>query len=135
MVIADAPPSFSRIPRERVRFLSWSPELEADAVRQMHVGLMPLPDDIWTRGKCSFKMLQYMATGIPVVVSPVGMNADLLAAASPGLAARKDDDWYEALTYFYLHRHQQDYSREVISAKLAAIFKEIANAGHKAPGV
>jgi glycosyltransferase involved in cell wall biosynthesis len=44
----------------------------------MHIGIMPLEDTAWARGKCSFKMLQYMSCGIPVVVSPVGMNLEIL---------------------------------------------------------
>jgi glycosyltransferase involved in cell wall biosynthesis len=138
-VVANKPPSFKTIPGHRVRFIAWSPEIESEAVRGMDVGLMPLPDNPWTRGKCSFKMLQYMATGIPAIASPVGMNADILAMDSLGLPASTDDDWYEALTYFYVNRDkcieyglkgrevaERNYSQKIISSRLASIFRELA---------
>ena len=59
---------------------------------------MPLVDGVWERGKCSYKMLSYMASGVPVVVSPVGMNADLLAEAQIGFSSQTDEEWVESLT-------------------------------------
>jgi glycosyltransferase involved in cell wall biosynthesis len=122
----------------RIHYLPWSPEIEAQALHAMHVGLMPLPDDDWTRGKCSFKMLQYMSCGKPVVVSPVGMNAEILALGRVGLAAEKETDWYEALEYLYTHRADaQDcgksgrsvveafFSRQVVSEKLSQVFQAL----------
>ena len=70
---------------------------EAPVVAGFDVGLMPLPDSDWARGKCAFKMLQYLACGIPAVVSPVGMNAQVLAMGDVGLAASSEDEWVEAL--------------------------------------
>lgn len=58
---------------------------------------MPLADTLWSRGKCSFKMLQYMACGLPVVVAPVGMNAEVLNEATLGIAATSIDDWVDAI--------------------------------------
>jgi glycosyltransferase involved in cell wall biosynthesis len=96
-VVADEPPSFRKIPANRFRFIRWSPDTEALVVQRMQIGLMPLQDNEWTRGKCSFKMLQYMASGVPCIVSPVGMNADILKLGRVGLSARNEDEWYEAL--------------------------------------
>ena len=62
----------------------------------MSVGLMPLEDTSWSRGKCSFKLLTYMACGIPVVASPVGMNVEVLSAGG-GMAARGHDEWIDAI--------------------------------------
>jgi glycosyltransferase involved in cell wall biosynthesis len=138
LIIADKSPTFQALPAERIRYLPWSADMEVKALRQMDVGLMPLPDNEWTRGKCSFKMLQYMACGIPVIVSPVGMNAEVLALGQSGLAATKDAEWYEALEYLYKNRGpaykygqngrsivENYFSRKVISAQLAEIFREL----------
>jgi glycosyltransferase involved in cell wall biosynthesis len=138
LMVADQPPSFHRIRPERVRYIKWFPGIEAEAVRQMDVGLMPLPNDEWTRGKCSFKMLQYMATSIPVVVSPVGMNTEILSMGTVGFAAVNEVDWYDALDYLYKDRvlankcgatgrliAEQHFSRTVVSSNIARIFKEL----------
>lgn len=96
-VLADRAPAFAALPAERVTFVRWSPEAELAALQSMTVGLMPLPDDDWARGKCSYKMLLYMACGLPVVVSPVGMNAEVLALGDVGHGARDDAEWVDAL--------------------------------------
>ncbi len=135
-LVAERPWKKTNIPAERIRWVRWSPEGEATALQDMSVGIMPLPDNEWTRGKCSFKMLQYMATGLPVVVSPVGMNKEVLAKGEVGLAARSADEWYEALSAFYKDRKlqirmgntarkivEEHFSSERIAEKLAEIFK------------
>ena len=58
---------------------------------------MPLDDGEWERGKCAFKMLQYMAAGVAVVASPVGMNRDILQQDDIGFGARNGDEWAESL--------------------------------------
>ena len=97
LIVADEAPAFAALPPDRVRFLPWSPDVEAAALRDLHVGLMPLPDTDWARGKCSFKMLQYMSSGVPVIVSPVGMNAEVLELGEVGFAASTHAEWIEAL--------------------------------------
>lgn len=97
VVMADRQPRLAALPAERVCFLPWSEEGEVEAIQSFSVGLMPLWDDAWSRGKCSFKMITYMSCGIPVVVSPVGMNADVLALSNLGFAARNCDDWVQSI--------------------------------------
>lgn len=97
IVVADRPPSLPALSGRDVRFVPWSMAAEVEALAGMDVGLMPLADDEWTRGKCSFKMLQYMAAAVPAVVSPVGMNREVLALGESGLAASGVDDWIGAL--------------------------------------
>ena len=139
LILADRPPRFQQIPQEKVRFIPWRADREVAALQDMDVGLMPLPDTEWTRGKCSFKMLQYMATGIPVIASSVGMNAEVMVMDRLGLAAHAQQDWYSALDFFYENRDEsvnfgtrgravaeRYFSRSVIAMKLAQIFKEIA---------
>lgn len=68
----------NRKPDFDCEFIPWSPATEVDALRTASVGIMPLADDEWTRGKCGFKLLQYMACGLPCVASPVGVNAEIV---------------------------------------------------------
>lgn len=97
-VVADTPPLFTRLPAQNVCFLPWSPETEVQAVQKMDIGIMPLHDNEWEKGKCSFKMLQYMATGIPVVVSPIGMNKEVLRKDEIGFGPRNYTEWIDTLT-------------------------------------
>ncbi len=83
-VCCEEPPDLPGLP---VRYVPWSPAAEADFLASITLGVMPLDDGPWERGKCSFKMLQYLAAGRPCVVSPVGMNREVLAQAEVGLAA------------------------------------------------
>ena len=71
----------------------WSLAREADELRRFQVGIMPLPDDLWTRGKCAVKILQYFAAGIPVVCSPVGVARDIVEHGRNGFFATTDDEW------------------------------------------
>jgi glycosyltransferase involved in cell wall biosynthesis len=80
-----------------VRCLPWRAETEPDDLRALDVGLMPLPDDEWSRGKCGMKALQYMALGIPPVVSPVGANATIVRDGVNGFHARTEDEWIDRL--------------------------------------
>lgn len=97
LVICDTRPKFDYVPAERIDFVRWNADIEASALHSADVGIMPLPDTPLARGKCSFKMLQYMATGLPVIVSPVGANGDILRSDDVGWAASCDDDWRDAL--------------------------------------
>ena len=97
LVVSSERPHFEGIREEQVEFMSWSVSGEVAALQRSHVGIMPLDDGEWARGKCSYKMLTYLACGLPVVVSPVGMNCDVLALGRVGLAARNCDEWVEAL--------------------------------------
>jgi glycosyltransferase involved in cell wall biosynthesis len=96
-VIGDQLPHFRYLPPDRVDFVPWSEAIEVQAIQSMDVGIMPLEDSAWSRGKCSFKMLQYMATGLPVVVSPVGMNAEVLNLGELGIGATTERQWIDGL--------------------------------------
>jgi glycosyltransferase involved in cell wall biosynthesis len=106
-VVSDTRPNFARIPPERVEFVAWSPKTEVEMIRSMTVGIMPLEDSVWERGKCSYKMLTYMACGIPVVVSPIGMNAEVLNHGRVGLGARSLREWEEALFFLLTNRMER----------------------------
>lgn len=75
----------------------WRLEEEVADLRGFDIGLMPIADDPWTRGKGGYKLLQYMAADLPVVTSPVGVNAQIVADGTSGFWARDDDEWEERL--------------------------------------
>ena len=83
--------------RKICRFVKWYPGIEFDELPKWSVGLMPLVDSEWVKGKCSFKMLQYMSAGVPVVVSPYGMNQDILSRGDIGFGPHCGQDWYNSL--------------------------------------
>ena len=81
-----------------VRGEPWSEQSERDFLQQVDVGLMPLPDNAWTRGKCAYKALQYMAAGIPVLADDVGVSAQVIGHERGGLVAESDSDWTQYLS-------------------------------------
>jgi glycosyltransferase involved in cell wall biosynthesis len=95
-IVADRPPRLVRL-GNRAEFVRWQSDREVEETCAMSIGLMPLADDAWCAGKCSYKMLCYMACGLPVVVSPVGMNREVLAHSSVGFGAGSTDEWVHAL--------------------------------------
>jgi len=76
----------------------WTQEGEVRAIQEMDIGLMPLDDTPWSRGKCSYKMLLYMSCGLPVVVSVLGMNKEVLDQDFVGYGAIEDNDWLHGLS-------------------------------------
>ena len=97
LIVADRPPRFKLLPASRVEFEPWTPRTELAALARMSVGLMPLADTDWCNGKCSYKMLCYMAAGLPVVVTAAGMNREVLALGEVGLSAASEREWIDAL--------------------------------------
>lgn len=89
-------PSYS-LDGVRVEAMPWRAATEVDDLQAIDVGLMPLPDDRWSRGKCGLKALQYMALGTPAVCSPVGVNATIIDDGRNGLLADDEDDWVRKL--------------------------------------
>ncbi len=81
------------LPLRSLRFVPWRKETEMADLLTFHVGLMPLQDDPWAQGKCAFKALQYMALGIPALVSPVGMNTEVVQDDVNGYVCREPADW------------------------------------------
>jgi len=75
----------------------WSEDTEAKQVAEFDIGVMPLPDTPFERGKCAYKLIQYMACGIPVVASPVGANRDIVRHGENGFLAATLDEWKGAL--------------------------------------
>ena len=97
-VVCSAFPDWPEIEVERV---PWSPASEVEALATAHVGVMPLSDDEWSRGKCAFKLLQYMAAGLPCVASPVGANAAAVLDGVSGFHAADAAGWEAALARLF----------------------------------
>ena len=75
----------------------WNAEHEIEDVQSMDIGIMPLPDEAWARGKCGYKLIQYMACGLPVVASPIGANRTIVSSEQNGLFATTAEEWRIAL--------------------------------------
>jgi len=140
-VVSDVRPTLQRLPQKQVEFVRWTPKAEVSALQTMSVGLMPLRDDIWCRGKCSYKMLTYMASGLPVVVSDIGMNQQVLKQGPCGFAARTPSDWVEALQQLLTNPRlavrmgasgrsivERHYSLEAVAPRFAAVLRQAAGA-------
>jgi hypothetical protein len=139
-------PAALSIPGVETETRPWRSESESEDLWPMDVGLMPLPDADWARGKCGMKALQYMAVGIPAAVSPVGVNKDIVTHGVNGLHARTDEEWveglYRLLSDAELRKRQgaaarrtveEHYSAEAQVPRLVALLRRTIAEGSQAP--
>jgi glycosyltransferase involved in cell wall biosynthesis len=116
----------------------WSLGGEASLIQTFDIGIMPLPDNEWTRGKGGYKLLQYMAIGIPALASPVGVNKQIIRNGVNGFLADNKHEWVDALCRLVENRKlrlkmgvegrniaEREYSLNKASEKLFKIFKRI----------
>jgi glycosyltransferase involved in cell wall biosynthesis len=94
VLVGSGPVKLADVP---VEILPWTEDSEVAAIQNFDVGIMPLPDEPWTRGKCGYKLIQYMACGLPVVASPVGINLQIVEHGVNGFLASDIADWVNAL--------------------------------------
>jgi glycosyltransferase involved in cell wall biosynthesis len=95
VVLSDAPYEQSHLPVRNVR---WSLDTEQREIANWDIGIMPLPvESAYSRGKCSYKALQYMSAALPCIASDVGMNREVIADGESGLLAASNEDWEAAL--------------------------------------
>ena len=99
----------------------WTEETETSLIQQFDVGIMPLMDFPWERGKCGYKLIQYMACGLPVVASPVGVNKQIVESGLNGFLAQELHEWEQSLRQLLndkiLRRHMGDKGRECVKGK------------------
>jgi glycosyltransferase involved in cell wall biosynthesis len=120
----------------------WRRETEAAQIARFDIGIMPLPDEPFERGKCGYKLIQYMAAGVPVVASPVGANKDIVRHGENGFLAGTPAEWRAALTALkqdagLRHRMgaagrlmvERQYALQVTGPKIANWLADIANSG------
>jgi glycosyltransferase involved in cell wall biosynthesis len=117
----------------------WSETRELDDLLDFDVGIMPLVDDPWCRGKCGFKLIQYMACGLPVIASPVGVNSEIVAHEKNGLLCATPADWEAAFNTLWdnpslFERYGNEgrrlvenrYSLAVTGPRFASVVSEVA---------
>jgi glycosyltransferase involved in cell wall biosynthesis len=137
-ILCDSNITPKYLPQSKIRFTNWSPSNEANVIKGWSVGIMPLPNNEFSLGKCSFKMLQYMAVEIPVVVSNIGMNRELLLKKELGIGIDNSTQWIDALEYLYTNKDigekmgvegrkvvLDDYAISNIAPKIARHFKSL----------
>lgn len=81
-----------------IDFCRWNKETEVHDLCELDIGIMPLPDDEWSKGKCGFKGLQYMSLEIPAVMSAVGVNTEIISDEVNGFLVRNEIEWIEKLS-------------------------------------
>lgn len=126
--------------------VAWSEDGETEQLRSLDIGIMPLPDEPWERGKCGYKLVQYMATGLPVVASPVGVNRELVDSGVNGFLAESEAGWATAVETLAgdseLRRRmgmagrarvEAGYSVQVQAPRLLRLFKELSRRSGHAP--
>jgi len=138
-VVSSKKPEIEGVP---LRFIPWEEASEAQELARLDVGIMPLSDDEWARGKCGAKLLQYMAAGRAAVASPVGVNRSILVDGETGLLARSGEDWYHALKFLAEHperraamgragrsRVAEHYSLQTWAPRVAELYRKVIEGG------
>lgn len=133
------------LPGVNVRFVPWQLKSQEQEIARFDIGVMPLPANQHSEGKCGYKALQYMAAAVPPVVSDVGVNAEIVEHGRSGLVARTEGEFYEHLRSLALDRTlrqdlgnrarkrvEEHYSVELVGRQLADILKGM-HAGNR-PG-
>lgn len=140
LLVGAAPDALAGL--ENVERVAWTFDAEPDVLRRMSVGVMPLPDDDWTRAKGGYKLLAYMAAGLPCVASPVGVNREIVEPGATGFWASTPDDWTSALLRLCddadlraamgqegRSRAERTYSRDVCAIALRDVLVEAVTSG------
>jgi len=94
-VISNESPKYNL---KSLKFVKWNKSSEIKDLARLHIGIMPLEEDIWSKGKCGFKALQYMALEIPTVASPVGVNRSIISDKENGFLCSTPENWETVLT-------------------------------------
>jgi glycosyltransferase involved in cell wall biosynthesis len=118
----------------------WSEATEVSDLHQIDVGIMPLDDTPWSRGKCGFKLIQYMAAGIPCIASPIGVNTEIIEHGVNGFLASTPAEWITAFQTLIDNpdlrkqmgiagrkKVEREYCLQVTAPKLAKLLKAAAN--------
>lgn len=97
LLVGATPEVAGQLPGIAADIMPWSEDTEAASIARMDVGIMPLIDGPWERGKCGYKLIQYMASGVPVVASAVGVNVEIVSSCGCGRLVNSPEEWTAAL--------------------------------------
>ncbi|PWJ43288.1 glycosyltransferase family 4 protein [Sediminitomix flava] len=111
-------------------YQDWKKETEIEDLCQFDIGVMPLTDDIWAKGKCGFKALQYMALEVPAIVSPVGVNTEIVDHSLNGFICTTTEEWYLALKELLDHPHQRNEMGLEARKKIIDYYSVLSNAAN-----
>jgi glycosyltransferase involved in cell wall biosynthesis len=92
------------IKKHHLNIIKWKEETEVENILAFDIGIMPLHDDPWSKGKCGFKLIQYMTCKKPVIASPVGINSSIVKDGENGFLVKNIDEWFEAFEELYVNR-------------------------------
>lgn len=123
-VISNSPPTFD-LPF--LQYVEWSKETEVEQLNTFDIGIMPLTDDDWAKGKCGFKALQYMALEVPALVSPVGVNAEIVDHGVNGFHCRTENEWIEHLKFLIKSKDKRDEMGKLGRVKIIEKYSVEAN--------
>lgn len=101
LIVASKQLESEKIPGVKMEFVDWSSDLEAYYLQRSHIGVMPLDADIFSQGKSSFKLIQYLGAGIPLVGSNIGENNNVIQDGVNGYLADSSEDWIEKIKKLY----------------------------------
>lgn len=130
------------VPGVEVECVPWTEDSEVEQIRRFDIGVMPLADGPWERGKCGYKLIQFMALAKPVVASKVGANCDIVVDGLSGFLATTEDEWIESLRRLVDNGKMRDamgqtgrriveerYSTRVIVPQIATLWASIVDGG------
>ena len=119
-------------------FREWAEQREVQDIAQMDIGIMPIPDEPWARGKCGYKLIQYMACGLPVIASPVGVNREIVEHGVNGFLASTESEWRDAIERLVEDAQlrqrmgqagrakvEKQYSIQTVGPRIAALIQEL----------
>lgn len=126
LIISNKAPQFEM---KNLKYLPWKEVTEVEDLLKINIGIMPLEADPWCEGKCGFKLIQYMALGIPAAASPIGVNKQIVAQGENGFLCTNAQEWYNAIAMLIQQEDLRVRMGKSGREKIQAVYSIQANAG------